>query len=150
MTWTLESGSHVLCNGGTNKNSKDDRVSRNKNSYTHQTLYGHLNSANQLAKVHFFLFRCNPGGSFDARHFHRFPYTFAIRRIVSDTNSPHTRLFLGMAKHARSFDSSTHSQAPEHTGPFAAQNYGSVQEGGSVSPLARSGRYRASRLTMMC
>jgi hypothetical protein len=35
------------------------------------------------------------------------------------------------------FNLSIHSQAPEHTGPFATQNYGSVQEEGSVSPLAR-------------
>lgn len=114
MTWTLESGSHVLRNGGMSKNSKDDCASR-KNNYTHQILYDHLLydhlSLAERARLSKFtnpLFLGNPERSFDAHRFRRFPYTFANRRIVSDVHSPPTRLFSGIAKHARSFDSSTH------------------------------------------
>jgi hypothetical protein len=99
------------------KNNKDDRVSK-KNNYTQQILYDHLNLAERTGlAANLFSFRGHPEGSFDARHFRRLPYTFATRRILSDIDSPHTRLII--AKPARSFDSSTHSllyalEQPDH------------------------------------
>ena len=48
VTWTLESGSNVLCSGGMSKNSKDDRVSK-KNNYIQQTLYDHPNLAERTS-----------------------------------------------------------------------------------------------------
>jgi hypothetical protein len=113
VTWTLGSGSHVLCSGGMSKNNKDDRVSK-KNNYTQQILYDHLNLAERTGLAANLFHSFPPGGSFDARHFRRLPYTFATRRILTDINSPHASSQAWLNLHA-SFDSSTHSflYAPE-------------------------------------
>ena len=96
------------------KSNKDDRGK--KNNYTQQILYDHLNLAERTGlAANLFHSGATQFGSFDARHLRRLPYTFATRRILSDINSPHTRLIPGMVNPARQFDSNTHSllYAPE-------------------------------------
>jgi len=120
VTWTLESGSNVLCSGGMSKNSKDDRVSK-KNNYIQQTLYDHPNLAERTCLQLTFSFRGDPEGFFMPAISAGF-HTHSRPGVLSDINSLRTRLFPEMAKpHARLTRARTRCSTRQNNQAIAAE-----------------------------